>query len=202
MKDDPKAQPETTPEESTSCEQTPTEKKSRRFCGLSARLLVIGLMLGILAGVGGFTFNYAEGLSYLSADPKACVNCHIMRPQYDSWQKASHHGVAVCVDCHLPQDFIGKYIAKAENGYHHSKGFTFQDFDEPIMIKPKNSQILQDNCVRCHTDMVGDMVSVVNDNPDSVRCVHCHQDVGHGMPAGLGGPDRGLKAEMKTWDKE
>ncbi|MFK7742760.1 MAG: NapC/NirT family cytochrome c [Planctomycetota bacterium] len=93
--------------------------------------------------MGGYTFHYGEGLSYFSRDPNACVNCHIMQPQLDSWQKASHHGVAVCVDCHLPQDFIAKYIAKAEAGYLHSKGFTFQDFPEPIKMREKSARILQ-----------------------------------------------------------
>src|SRR4051812_13243221 len=101
--------------------------------------LLFAIAAGILLGLGAFTFRYAEGLSYFSADPKACANCHIMRRQYDGWQKASHHGVAVCVDCHLPRSFIAKLLAKASNGYHHSKGFTLQDFDEPIRIKPKNS---------------------------------------------------------------
>ena len=97
--------------------------------------VALAVLLGLLAGVGGYTLLYAEGLSYMSADPKVCVNCHIMQPQYDSWQKASHHTVATCVDCHLPHSFIGKYLAKAENGYHHSKAFTLQDFHEPILIK-------------------------------------------------------------------
>lgn len=81
--------------------------------------IALAALVGAALGVGGTTFRYAEGLSYLSTDPAACANCHIMQPQYDSWQKASHHTVATCVDCHLPHDFIGKYYAKAENGYHH-----------------------------------------------------------------------------------
>jgi len=98
-------------------------KGSRRLFGLPVGMVVLAAMAGILTGIGGFTFRYAEGFSYFSKDPRACVNCHIMRPQYDSWQKASHKGVAICVDCHLPNGFIGKYQAKAENGYHHSRGF-------------------------------------------------------------------------------
>jgi len=43
---------------------------------------------GVLLGLGGTTFDYAEGLSYLSTDPAACANCHIMQPQYDAWHKA------------------------------------------------------------------------------------------------------------------
>ncbi len=63
-------------------------------------------MVGVLIGLGGATVRYAEGLSYLSKDPEACANCHIMNPQYDSWQKASHHTAATCVDCHLPHEFV------------------------------------------------------------------------------------------------
>src|SRR5512144_48955 len=88
--------------------------------------LVLAVFGGILAGTGGFTFHYAEGLSYLSNDPKACVNCHIMNEQFDSWRKGPHHAVATCNDCHVPPHFPAKYLAKARNGYHHSMRFTFQ----------------------------------------------------------------------------
>ncbi len=158
---------------------------------------ILGIPVGLLAGFGIFTFNYAEGLSYLSADPKACVNCHIMRSQYDGWQKGSHHGSATCVDCHLPHDLIGKYMAKSNNGYHHSKGFTFQDFHEPIMIKPGNSRILQQNCLRCHEGMVHDLVAGATTDRQAVECVHCHRSVGHGETAGLGGHREPSEAERE-----
>jgi cytochrome c nitrite reductase small subunit len=151
--------------------------------------VLLGVLAGILLGVGGYTFLYAEGLSYMSDDPEVCINCHIMQPQYDSWQKSSHHAVAVCVDCHLPHDFFGKYIAKADNGWHHSKGFTLQNFHEPIMIKEPNARILQDNCLACHKDIVHELVVGVNGPAEEVRCVHCHVTVGHGETTGLGGPE-------------
>jgi cytochrome c nitrite reductase small subunit len=147
---------------------------------LSRRVLIVAVLLGALLGLGTFTFDYGEGLSYFSTDPLACKNCHVMNDEYDSWTKASHHAAAVCVDCHLPHDFIPKYIAKADNGYHHSKGFTFMDFHEPIMIKPGNSRILQDSCLRCHADFVHDIVGGSTEAVDAVSCVHCHRSVGHG----------------------
>lgn len=153
--------------------------------------LLLTVAAGILLGLGGFTFRYAEGLSYFSSDPRACANCHIMRRQYDGWQKASHHGAATCADCHLPKSVFAKLLAKASNGYHHSKGFTLQDFDEPIRIKSKNSAILQENCLRCHAAMVHALVSGARTDRDAVTCVHCHASVGHGEQAGLGGPQRG-----------
>ena len=103
--------------------------------------------------------------------------------------KGPHHGDARCVDCHLPHDTVAKYFAKALNGYHHSKGFTLQDFHEPILIKPRNAQILQDNCLRCHGDFVHDaFVGVApavraaraEQAVDDGRCVHCHRGAGHG----------------------
>ena len=142
--------------------------------------IIIAVLVGATLGVGLFTFGYAEGLSYFSTDPKACANCHIMNDEYDSWTKASHHAVAKCIDCHLPHDLVPKYIAKAENGWNHSKAFTLQDFHEPIMIKPRNSYILQENCLACHEDMVHQMVAGSTTDKNAVTCVHCHMTVGHG----------------------
>lgn len=153
------------------------------------RALWICLVIGIPLGIGIYTLSYAEGLSYFSKDPAACANCHIMEPQYDSWQKSSHHTVATCVDCHLPHDFVGKYIAKAENGYHHSVAFTSQNFHEPIQIKEKNKKILQKNCMDCHRDLIHEVVDVTTAEVQPLDCIHCHQTVGHGIPTGLGGPD-------------
>jgi cytochrome c nitrite reductase small subunit len=169
--------------------------RSTSRSGIARLALLLAALSGVLLGVGGYTFRYAEGLSYFSADPRACVNCHIMQPQYDSWQKASHHTVATCVDCHLPHDFVGKYLAKADNGYHHSKAFTLQNFHEPIMITPRNAAILQANCVDCHEATVHTMGAGATTDPEAIRCVHCHRHVGHGERVGLGGPERGNAEE-------
>ena len=136
--------------------------------------------LGILVGTGLLTFFHANGLSYFSSDPKACVNCHIMRDQYESWHKSSHHAAATCVQCHLPHSLLPKLLAKAENGYHHSKAFTLQDFHEPIRIGRKNAAILQQSCLECHSDLVHDISGPHGASSEAPRCVHCHQDVGHG----------------------
>lgn len=141
--------------------------------------LALAIPLGTAVGLGLFTFDYAEGLSYLSNDPAACANCHIMNEQYDGWLKASHKGVATCNDCHTPHDLVGKYTTKALNGYHHSKAFTLQNFHEPIMITPRNARILQDSCLRCHGDFVHDIVAGAKTDADAVSCVHCHRHVGH-----------------------
>jgi len=145
------------------------------------RAVLLAAVAGVAIGLAAFTFSYAEGLSYFSTDPKACVNCHIMNDEYVSWQKAGHHQAAKCVDCHLPHDFVPKYIAKADNGWRHSKAFTLQNFHEPVQITPRNSDNLQANCIRCHGEFVHELVSGARSpTRDSVQCVHCHRDAGHG----------------------
>lgn len=95
---------------------------------------VAAVQMGRVGGVGGYTFGYADGVSYLSDDPRACVNCHMMRDQYESWLRSSHHAVATGNDCHLPRDPIGQWLAKTRHGWNHSVAFTLGRFPEPIRI--------------------------------------------------------------------
>jgi cytochrome c nitrite reductase small subunit len=150
--------------------------------------VALACALGAFIGSGLITFRYAEGLSYLSNDPGACVNCHIMRDQFDGWQKAPHHAHAACNDCHVPHDLVGKYLTKAEHGYRHSKGFTLQDFHEPIRMKESSHAIVVDNCIRCHEQTVSE-INASRKAPGTgghdalagvLDCLHCHASVGHG----------------------
>jgi cytochrome c nitrite reductase small subunit len=150
------------------------------YLGVGVGGMSLCTVAGAVLGLGGYTFYYAEGGSYFSNDPKACVNCHVMREVYDGWQKASHHAVAACNDCHTPHEFIPKYLTKAENGFWHSKGFTLQDFHEPIRIRPKNARVLEQNCIHCHAALVDEIVSHGDDAAGSFGCVRCHGAVGHG----------------------
>jgi cytochrome c nitrite reductase small subunit len=141
--------------------------------------LVLAGLLGGIVGLGGFTFSYAQGLSYLSNDPRACVNCHIMRDEYDAWNHGSHKAVAACNDCHVPHDnIVAKYAVKALNGFRHSYAFTTGNFEEPIRILPFDRKITQNACLSCH----GDLTSMIShrDNPNPTDCLTCHAGVGHG----------------------
>ena len=145
--------------------------------------LLVAAAAGVFFGLSAHTFRYAEGLSYMSNDPRACVNCHVMRDEYDSWQKSPHHAAATCNDCHVPHDLVGKYLAKAEHGYRHSKAFTLQDFHEPIQITPGDAAMVKVNCVRCHEGLVSELVGhggSASGKTEYADCLHCHAGIGHG----------------------
>ena len=147
----------------------------------SRTLIVAAVLLGGCLGVGAFTFRYAEGLAYMSNDPKVCINCHIMNDEYEAWAKSGHHHVAVCNDCHTPHTLVGKYTTKAINGWNHSKAFTLQNFHEPIQITARNQGILQENCIRCHREFVHEAIIAPSGSDEAAPyCVRCHRTVGHG----------------------
>lgn len=150
----------------------------RRLLDVGALPVAAAVLLGLLFGLGAFTFGYGKGFAYLQNDPKACANCHVMDDHFATWLKSSHTHVATCNDCHLPHHPIGKWVTKGDNGFFHSLAFTLEDFHEPIQIKPRNRRVTQGTCLHCHRDFVHALLPA-EDGGDMLLCIHCHTDVGH-----------------------
>jgi len=147
--------------------------------GSTTRIIAIAavIMVGVLGGLGTFTFVYGKGYTYLGTDPAACANCHAMTDHYSAWQASSHKNVATCNDCHLSHYPIGKWITKADNGFFHSIAFTTDMFHEPIEIKPRNRRVTQAACLYCHEDFVHALEA--DAGGEDLLCARCHTDVGH-----------------------
>ena len=154
------------------------KERVRRLVTHPAALLSVAALIGLATGVGAFTFVYAKGASYLTNDPAACANCHIMRSQYDGWQRGSHRAAAVCNDCHVPHNLVGKYYVKSRNGFWHSYWFTLGGFHEPIAITPASLRVTERRCRECHGALVRH-IDGVYPPPDRRPCVTCHAEVGH-----------------------
>jgi cytochrome c nitrite reductase small subunit len=140
-------------------------------------VLLAGIV-GVLLCVGLFTFGYARGAAYLTDDPSACGNCHVMRENVESWRKSSHGKVAVCNDCHTPPGFVGKYTTKAINGFFHSLAFTTQRFPDDIYITERNFKVTERACLKCHEDIVSG-IRATREHRQDVSCIACHRTVGH-----------------------
>jgi cytochrome c nitrite reductase small subunit len=147
-------------------------------------LMALGLTLGAVAGVGAYTFIYAQGASYMTDNPEACMNCHVMREQYDGWVAASHRSVAVCNDCHTPPGLVPKYVTKAQNGFWHSFAFTTGRFPDEIFITERNHGVTESACRGCHEAIVeaiegSHAVRAAMSVTGELSCVRCHRAVGH-----------------------
>jgi cytochrome c nitrite reductase small subunit len=142
--------------------------------GLTVTLLASAL--GVAAGIGGYTFLYARGASYLTNDAAACANCHVMQNHYDAWVKSSHSAVAACNDCHTPPGFLGKYATKANNGFWHSFAFTSGRYPNPLRIKPRNLAVTESACRHCHAAMTA---AIDTHGGGEISCIRCHATVGH-----------------------
>ena len=165
--------------------------------------LAAALAIGLAAGLGVFTFGYAKGASYLTNDPAACANCHIMSEHFAAWQKGSHKS-ATCNDCHTPHTFVGKYVTKARNGFWHSFYFTTGRYPDPLRITERNRKVTEETCRYCHQPIVDaiepQLASAGGANPavthagmtlflpgsstsspedQRMSCIRCHTYVGH-----------------------
>jgi cytochrome c nitrite reductase small subunit len=141
--------------------------------------IALGATMGLALGVVAYTFVYAKGASYLTNDPKACVNCHIMQDQYDGWIKSSHRSVAACNDCHTPSGTVPKYWTKAQNGFWHSFYFTTGNFPDPIQITERNRKVTEAACRKCHREITEMIESPIAGHGNETSCLRCHRNVGH-----------------------
>ena len=101
--------------------------------------------VAVIIGLGFVILHISNASSYLSNDPRACINCHVMTAQYASWERSSHARVATCNDCHVPHDNpISTYAFKASDGMRHAFMFTFRLEPQVIRIKEAGINVVQE----------------------------------------------------------
>lgn len=171
--------------------ESPTKKPTlkRLFSNLIPpvkwRFAVI-VLLGIFCGLGMHIFYISNAVSYLSDKPETCTNCHVMNSYYASWKQGSHAKVTVCNDCHVPQNnILSKYYFKANDGFRHSLYFTMRWEPQVIQIKQAGIEVVQENCIRCHSNVIHP-IALRSINNRSVEdqteklCWDCHKYTPHG----------------------
>lgn len=160
------------------------EKNSKWFT-------VATIVLATMVGLGFFMAKEAKVLSYMSDDPQACVNCHVMTPVYNSWMHSSHREWAKCNDCHVPHNNIAnKYFFKAKDGLFHASVFTARAEPDVMFMREESQEVVQDNCLRCHVQQVTQVkydgyLEDHHENRTERKCWSCHKEVPHGKIHGL-----------------
>ena len=141
--------------------------------------------MGLVFGVIAYLTIESKAPSYLSTDSKACANCHVMLSAYNTWEQSSHRENAQCVDCHIPhQNLVKKYVAKASDGARHAYVFSTNSYPEVIRTTASARTTIQDNCVRCHENLLlaspAHNSDLLSDGKNNRYCWQCHRTVPHG----------------------
>lgn len=176
-------------------------------------ILPIFIVGGVIFGLGAYAVYMSRAHSYLSDDPKACINCHIMTPYYQTWNHSSHAQWTTCNDCHVPQDnIISKYAFKAKDGLYHAAVFTMKG--EPQVIRPRDEsyEVIINNCIRCHTQLNTEFVKTGMISYCDVKegkgkaCWDCHTEIPHTKVSNLSGAPNAIAplpaSPVPDWLKE
>ena len=172
--------------------------------------LVVTILMGVIVGLGIYIIYISNAVSYLSDEPTTCINCHVMNPQYATWFHSSHREKATCNDCHVPHNNVfNKYFFKAKDGMRHATIFTLRNEPQVIFIKEEGAKAVQQNCIRCHNDLITDnkMLSKTrlfdHFRTDGRYCWTCHREVPHGRVNSLSSTPNAqipkTKQPIPTW---
>ena len=150
------------------------------------RVLAI-IITGVIVGGGALFLYMLRAHTYLTDDPAACVNCHIMGPYYATWFHSSHSRNATCNDCHVPhENAVKKWVFKGMDGMRHVAVFLTHGEKDVVRANGESSEVIMNNCIRCHTQLNTEFVStgridyMMSQVGEGKACWDCHRDVPHG----------------------
>lgn len=159
----------------------------------SYRLKIVALVAcGVFTGCVALFLYLLRAQTYLTNEPSACVNCHVMAPYYTSWSHSSHGRDATCNDCHVPhKNFVGYWFFKATDGAHHVYKLVTHQERDAIIASDGTREVIMGNCVRCHRQLVTEAVKdgrsdyMMTKVGEGKACWDCHRMTPHGQARSL-----------------
>ncbi|KJS84212.1 MAG: hypothetical protein JM58_11365 [Peptococcaceae bacterium BICA1-8] len=132
-------------------------------------VVLIGIGLAVIMIIVG-----SLGVNAYTKEAEFCASCHVMDTVYREWQHSAHREFTNCNDCHTDQkNYVAKTWSKATSGTGHLYHNTFGDPN--VMLELKNTETVQENCLRCHANLVESNFLMDDD------CFRCHRTTPHGM---------------------
>ncbi|NLB87748.1 MAG: cytochrome C nitrite reductase [Syntrophomonadaceae bacterium] len=134
----------------------------------------------IIAGLVALSFGMmllikspALGLSEASF----CGQCHAMDEQVNTYLHSSHANVTNCGDCHSPDNLVIGSIHSAYTGARDVYRVVTNTTPPVITATDLTRDILQDNCIRCHGEIIGNIGDTSQNG--GTNCFECHQSIVH-----------------------
>lgn len=140
---------------------------------LKAFILISGLLLAVLLSTAGAL--------KLTMSPQFCARCHVMNPEYTTWQASSHLNVA-CTDCHIKPG-LGNLVVHKISAVKELVLYATGLYHRPIKMSHKLDDVV---CTQCHSSNreftpAGDLIIPHQKHAvKKVLCVECHSGVAHG----------------------
>lgn len=163
------------------------KRKILKFTIISAGILIVLVFSTI-------------GITWGTSLPKFCATCHIMKPEFATWQASSHSQVD-CTTCHVDPGLISalkhKVVVAKELYMYFAK-----TYELPIQMTEK---IPDSRCLQCHSlkRKVSTTYPDLNiphkrHNAKGISCIKCHKGVAHGKVASSG---LTMGGDLSKWDK-
>ncbi|MGE5673878.1 MAG: cytochrome c3 family protein [Mycobacterium leprae] len=168
-------------------------------------LIGLGVVIGILVVVGGYTYLTGYGPEVLASGPNLadqCGTCHSMDKEVASWQDSSHKNVP-CMACHVE----GDPAQVREQLAAHKTDMAAASTTAPA--KPLEMKVENQRCLDCHQPQMDSLLKDISPKPltatanpnqgkalpvnaahsahlndAKITCVDCHASSAHGAKAG------------------
>ncbi|NLC38426.1 MAG: cytochrome c nitrite reductase small subunit [Clostridia bacterium] len=141
----------------------------------SGKLLTGPALISLFGALFFMAIIGSQGVHIATKDPSFCVSCHVMEPVYGTWSHSSHREIVDCNGCHTDQsNYFTKTYSKVIAGIQHLYHNNFGEIPEPIRLAQSNTQMVQENCLRCHHDIVRNLRMDADR-----RCFDCHRYTPH-----------------------
>ena len=173
-------------------------------------VIAIGMTSGLIFW-GGFNTGM-EATNSLAF----CTSCHEMRDTvYQEYKETIHYknrsGVrAICPDCHVPKDWMHKFVRKIQASNELYSKFVSGSIDTPEKFEAKRMELATHvwaamketdsrECRNCHS---WDAMDPHKQNPrarakmeqgqkDGKTCIDCHKGIAHLLPKEFNDDDNG-----------
>lgn len=165
------------------------------------KLKLFILVSGLLIFIGVATVTAIQLTMY----PEFCQTCHIMKPEYRTWQATSHSNIR-CTECHIEPgvfNLIKHKIGAMKELYLYATN----TYPTPIKMSHKIENFV---CEKCHSittrkfTVSGDIkiphTRHIESKITEVYCVDCHAGVAHGKISERGMITEGSPTAVKKGD--
>lgn len=136
------------------------------------------LKWGAALAVLGFVMMLSVKIPALGlSEPSFCGQCHAMDTAVSTHQHSVHAREANCGDCHDPHGLVTGSAFAAYTGTRDVYRVVTNTTPTELRATNLSKSVLQDNCLRCHGDVLG---QIGDTHEDGGRyCFECHRNIVH-----------------------